>query len=149
MIKKLHIKGFQSWKNLSVDLSPGINVFVGESDQGKSAIIRALRWLLFNRPTGDAFRNFDLKKKELVSVGAEFAPGGWVTRRKNSTVNEYVLGQGAEVVVLKALRSDIPAEVQELTRIPGTNIQAQHEQYFLLDQSPGQVAKEFNKVAGR
>jgi len=145
MITNLEIKGFQSWKDLSVTFSPGVNVFVGESDSGKSAIIRALRWLFLNRPTGDAFRNNSLKGKEFTQVNAIFDPSGTkVSRQRNNKTNAYLVDQ----IEYKALRSDVPEEVQSITKMQDENIQSQHEQYFLLDKSPGQVSKELNKVAG-
>ena len=55
MIKEIDIVNFQSHKSTHLDLVPGVNVIVGASDSGKSAIIRALRWLIWNRPVGDAF----------------------------------------------------------------------------------------------
>ena len=53
-------------------------------------------------------------------------------------------------VEYKALRSDVPKNVQDITLMKDVNIQSQHpsDQYFLLTDSPGQVAKKFNEVAG-
>lgn len=51
---------------------------------------------------------------------------------------------------MKALRTDVPKEVSKISKMQDVNIQSQHpsEQYFMLTESPGQVAKEFNKVVG-
>jgi ABC-type transporter Mla maintaining outer membrane lipid asymmetry ATPase subunit MlaF len=51
-IKKLIIENFQSHKYTEVDFSEGFNIIFGPSDYGKSAIIRALRWVLYNEPGG-------------------------------------------------------------------------------------------------
>jgi len=56
MIKYLQIQNFQSHKDSLLEFDPGVNVIVGSSDSGKTAVIRALRWLVWNRPSGDAFR---------------------------------------------------------------------------------------------
>ena len=48
MIKHVRIRGFQSWKQADLDLEP-LTVVVGESDQGKSALIRALESVMENR----------------------------------------------------------------------------------------------------
>ena len=42
MIKKLHLKNCQSHKDSLLEFSPRLNVFVGDTDSGKSAIIRGL-----------------------------------------------------------------------------------------------------------
>ena len=55
MIKKLHIRNFQSHKDSRLIFSDGVNVIVGNSDSGKSAILRALNWVITNRPSGDSY----------------------------------------------------------------------------------------------
>ena len=57
MIQKLNIQNFQSHKDTKLEFHPGVNVIIGQSDSGKTAIIRALRWLIWNRPGGDDFRS--------------------------------------------------------------------------------------------
>lgn len=47
MIKTIIVKNFQSHSNTKLELSDGLNTFIGKSDSGKSAIIRALRALLY------------------------------------------------------------------------------------------------------
>jgi exonuclease SbcC len=54
-IKKLSLRNFQSHRETDLEFSPGLNIIVGPSDQGKSAIIRALRWLFYNEPRGTGF----------------------------------------------------------------------------------------------
>ena len=55
MIKQINIKNFQSHKSTQLKLDPGVNVIVGSSDSGKTAIIRAYLWVVDNRPLGNAF----------------------------------------------------------------------------------------------
>jgi len=146
MIKNIQIKDFQSHKDSQLTLDPGVNVVIGSSDCGKSSIIRAIKWVTQNRPQGDSFRNNQLKPKEEVKVDLTFKEGSTVSRLKSSKINSYVVGKKE----LKALRSDVPEEVKKLIRIKEVNLQSQHpsDQYFLLTDSPGQVAKKFNEVVG-
>ena len=58
--------GFQSLVGVTIPLSPGLNVVIGESDVGKSAVIRALQGLIGNS-RGDGFINVRTGKC-LVSV---------------------------------------------------------------------------------
>ena len=39
-----------------MEFDSSLNVIVGPSDQGKSAIIRALKWALYNEPSGDFYK---------------------------------------------------------------------------------------------
>ena len=57
MIQSLQINNFQSHKYSVMELHKGVNVIIGPSDSGKTTILRALRWLVWNRPSGDAFRS--------------------------------------------------------------------------------------------
>jgi len=148
MITDIEISNFQGYKDASFSLSSGLNVITGESDTGKSSIIRLLTWIFKNRPKGDSFRNNSMKKKDSVLGSVAFDDGSWVTREKGKNINSYLLPSSD--TPLKALRTDVPTEVSDITKIADVNLQSQHpnEQYFMLTDSPGQVAKHFNKVAG-
>ncbi len=156
MIKSIKTQNFETHLDMEIDLHPGVNTFVGESDEGKSGIIRQLKWNAQNRPMGDGFRNdqLDPKKKEdklkATVVGVDYKDAGFVVRARDGFaggVNHYQID---DTEPLRALRTDVPDEVKDITRMKSVNIQGQHptEQYFLLADKPGQVAKEFNKVAG-
>jgi exonuclease SbcC len=44
MIKSIKIQNFETHIKTHLDLHPGVNVIVGESDEGKSGIIRSIKW---------------------------------------------------------------------------------------------------------
>lgn len=54
-ITKIILENFQSHKYNEFELSNGLNVFVGETRQGKSAILRAFYWVYENKPSGKSF----------------------------------------------------------------------------------------------
>src|SRR6056297_1755712 len=149
MIKSLKIKNFESWKNVKLDFVPGINVIIGESDEGKSGLIRAIKLNTFNQPKGFGYRSdFLSDNKDITSVEIEYDSKDKIKRQRNlSGINEYLINGTNKLV---ALRTSVPTEVSDISKISKINIQEQHpsEQYFLLAEKPGQVAKEFNKVAG-
>jgi len=58
-ITKVRIENFQSHEDTEFDLTPGINLIVGSSEAGKSAILRAINWALHNEPRGDDFVRVD------------------------------------------------------------------------------------------
>ena len=151
MLRQVHIKNFETWIDQLIKFHPGVNVLIGNSDQGKSGIIRALKWGCRNRPSGSEFRTDTLEDDQIFTeVKMFFSEKNIISRMRNNTspiINKYVINNSTELV---ALKSDVPDEIQKITRIKDINIQGQHpsEQYFLLADKPGQVAKSFNKVAG-
>lgn len=156
MIDSIKIKNFETHLNTAIkNLHPGVNVVIGESDEGKSGLIRSIELNAKNTPMGDSYVNdqIDPRKKKnkskITSVEIDYKNSGTVTRARGikSGLNTYQINNNTP---LRALRTDIPDEVQDITKMKAVNIQGQHpsEQYFLLADKPGQVAKELNKVSG-
>ena len=52
MIKSVELKNFQSHNQSRLEFCDGVNIIVGASDSGKSAILRGLFWVLYNNPNG-------------------------------------------------------------------------------------------------
>lgn len=140
MINELMIKNFQSHKFTDLKFVPGINVIIGPSDSGKSAVIRAIQWLIYNRPLGDGFRS---RWGGEVIVRLETERGYVLHSRSENGNNEYVVNE----VVLKAFGTDVPGQVNKIIRLDETNLQKQFDAPFLLSQSPGEVARHYNKIA--
>jgi len=128
-----------------------VNIFTGSSDNGKSSIIRGLFWFVKNRPVGDKDRrhyskNGEKKYTTKTAVDVIFANNSGASRIKSNTKNVYkIKGQKDD---LKALRTDVPEEIELLHNMSEENIQSQDQSYFLLNLSPGNVAKKLNMVAG-
>jgi DNA repair ATPase RecN len=141
MLEKIEIKNFQSHKHTILDLSKGINVITGTSDVGKSSIRRAIEWLQSNRPRGTAFIRSGAKTPTEVSMKFD---GTTVTRTKSKSKNSYALGKTEFNVV----KTDVPNEITKFLNIDAVSVQGQHEKYFLLQDTSGEVAKKLNKVAG-
>jgi len=55
-LKSLHIRNFRKIEDLMVNFPPGLSVIVGENNAGKTAIIDALRLMLFPSRDYDALR---------------------------------------------------------------------------------------------
>jgi len=62
-IERMVIENFQSHEYTDIPFSNGFNIFVGESKQGKTAVLRAFQWVYENKPAG----------KRIVRIGADFA----------------------------------------------------------------------------
>jgi len=145
MIKSLSIENYQSHEQSTLEFVDGVNVIIGPSDAGKSAIFRAFTWVVTNRPLGDAFRSEwgGLTKVEVVT-----SESCRVIRYKGDTSNEYVVeAPNGESMLLRAFGSDVPEEVSRVFMLDDVNIQSQTDLPFLLSASAGEVAQMLNKAA--
>lgn len=152
MIESIHLKNFQSHVDTKIDFDSGVNVIVGNSDSGKTAIIRALNWAINNKPSGDAFIHYGTGGVEVeVLFNQSTEPNNYtpiqITRRKSKTKNEYVM-QTLDGVIgeFRALGQGVPQEIEELLNIKDINIQRQMDAPFLLSMTPGQAGQYLNEV---
>lgn len=134
------IKNFQSHKNTEINFDDNLNIIIGTSDSGKSSIIRAFRWVIENRPSGEAFRSWWGGDTVITIETTE----GCLSRIRTDKKNLYKLN-GNE---FKAINQDVPDEVKQFLNLSNINLQQQAEQFFLIDETPGQVARYFNEIAG-
>ena len=139
-IQSIKIENFQSHKDTELDLSPGVNVIIGVSDSGKSAIIRALKWITFNRPLGEAFRSswggitkvtMELEKHQVI-------------RLKEGVKNVYKTDGHS----FHAIGTDVPDEIKQRIGLDQVNFQGQIDPHFMFTLSPGDVAEYLNKLVG-
>lgn len=143
MIEKLTIHNFQCHKKAMLEFAPGVNVIAGTSDSGKSALLKALIWVLTNRPSGLGFRHWDCGKgDEMVAEIASEEVGFRIARRRSEQVNDYIFNGDK----FMALRTDVPSEIQAAHNMDAVNIQTQFAPHFLLSQSAGEVAKVLNEA---
>jgi len=149
MIKSVGIVNFQSHEETAIEFSPGLNVIAGASDAGKSSILRAISWVVKNRPAGDSIRNWSAKKNDSTIVEVVVANQGGeevVTKERKSNKVSYSTTRGPDP--LEAVSRDVPQEVSDILDLSDFNIQSQHEPYFLLNISPGKVAETLNDLVG-
>lgn len=114
-----------------------ITTFVGKTSIGKSAILRALRWLAQNYPAGNEF----------IRDGAKFCRVRLVVdnhtvTRKVGKVNEYRLDDQLYV----SFGRGVPDAVLSTLNCTDENFQGQMDAPFWFSLTPGQVAKELNRI---
>jgi len=141
MIKSVNIQNFQSHKDTSLEFSPGVNIITGTSDSGKSALMRALRWVIENKPTGDGFRS---SRGGDTAVQIDFKEGNSVKRGKTNKENTYQLNDSEPH---KSVGKEIPKEIEKIINMTDVNVQKQIDRPFLISNTPGEVASHFNEVA--
>jgi exonuclease SbcC len=110
-IKRILIENFQSHAHTEIEIpSPGVTALVGESDQGKSAVVRALRWLFLNEPRGTGFVRAG---ERMCRVRVEYTDGTTLERVRSGDDNTYILNGR----IFRGFGIDPPLEVQEFTGI--------------------------------
>lgn len=137
-IQSIQIKNFQAHKSLKIDFGESITCITGASDRGKSAILRALVWVITNRPNGDSFIRYGADECA-VAVSVD---GHNVQRIKGKKQNSYIV----DGVEFKALKTDVPQEVQSIFNITENNIQQQFDPIFWFSLTAGEVGRNLNKI---
>ncbi len=140
MIESLKIQNYQSHNDTELEFDKGVNVIVGASDSGKTAVLRALGWLVTNRPLGDSFRSSWGGATMVETKTSNSATS--VVRMKSDGLNEYRLGK----TTLKALKGEVPQEVDKILNLSNVNYQKQMDAPFILSMSSGEVARYLNQI---
>jgi DNA repair protein SbcC/Rad50 len=140
MINSIQIRDFQSHASTDLVLSKGINAIIGESDVGKSAILRAFNWSRNNRPLGDSFIRHGQKSASVEVI----KDTGSVVRERSKSINRYVLGSETYT----AFGNAVPEMVVDFLDMSDINFQKQHDPYFLVFDSPGFVASYVRSCTG-
>lgn len=152
MIKQLSISNFQSHKKTTLEFSEGISVIIGQSDSGKSAILRALNWVINNKPGGEAFRSNWGGDTEVI---LELEDEGEVLRYRTKKVpNGYQIHYPAKekkktgkvANTFRSFGQNVPEEIKQIINFSSLNLQGQHDAPFLLALSGGEVAKYLNQI---
>ena len=138
MLKRIRIKNFQKHRSLTLKLDPHITTIVGPSDIGKSAILRALRWVCFNKPDGTAF----ITDGEVLTKVQLTVDDHVITRSKGKGVNAYHL-DGKQLV---SFNRDVPDLVERVLNLDSTGFQLQHDSPFWFSLSAGDVSKQINSI---
>lgn len=139
MLQSIALQNFQVHSKTAIRFDPSITTIVGSSDVGKSAVIRACRWLAFNNPAGMAFIK-DGAKGCMVSLKVD---GHTIKRRRSKSVNHYEL----DGKTLEAFgQGGVPNDISNILQLSELNFQRQHDAPLWMAMSPGDVAKELNKV---
>lgn len=137
MITKLKVRNFQSLVGVDLDLGL-VTAITGESDNGKSAVVRALESVFKNR-SGDTFITHG---KTACSV-AVVADGQSIVWDKGPGVNQYTL-EGVEYQ--KVGRGGVPPEVLTLLNISDENVAGQFDRPYLLFETGSFISDILGRV---
>ena len=139
MFSRLLLKNFQRHKRLEIKVENRITTIVGPTDAGKSAIIRALRWVCTNQPSGLAGLIRDGAQSVVVELDVDKHT---IRRERSKGKNLYWLDDQK----FNAFGSKVPEPIAELLKLVDMNFQFQLDPVFWFSQNAGQVSKELNKI---
>lgn len=155
-IKRIVLENFQSHKFTEIELDQHLNVIVGPSDHGKTAIIRGLKWALFNEPSGDFFIR---EGENECSVTVIFNDGSKIKRYRSKSKNAYYLyNNKGEEMVFEGFGTKVPEEVIDASSMrkivldsnqsSSINIGEQLEGPFLLSEKNATRANAIGRLVG-
>lgn len=156
-IKKIELHNFQSHEYTEMEFDRGLNVILGNSDVGKTAILRAIKWALYNEPKGDYFIRQGEKE---VSVKVTFSNGVVVERAKTPSKNSYFLvDSSGNEMKFEGFGIDVPKEITDVTnmyKVPLDNsnnktilnIAEQLDGPFLLNEQASLRASAIGRLIG-
>lgn len=140
MFTELELLNFQSHKNSVLELHPNVNVIVGETDSGKSAILRALYWVAFGKPSGESIRRWNVSKPTSVSITLE--EGTTISKVRGSSENYYQMSDE----IYKGFGRSVPDVIANALNVKPINFVRQLDPPFLFSMSAGEVASYLNEL---
>ncbi len=155
-IKKVILENFQSHKNTTIRFNNQLNVIVGPSDSGKTAILRGIKWALYNEPSGDYFIR---QGENYCSVSVIFSDSTKVKRYRSKSKNTYYLyDSNNNEQIFEGFGTSVPKEIIEKTGIEkilldsdtsnAINLSDQLEGPFLLSQRGSVRASSIGRLVG-
>ncbi len=152
MIKSLGLVNIQSHKETVIEFHHGFNVICGDSDSGKSTILRTISWIDENKPNPNILKSWFCKKNEGMAAEVTFVEqdGSEVSiiKERPKTTSSYTITKGTnKPVTLDTVARSVPEEVASLINFSELNFKGQHDPY-LLKMTGGQLAKIINELVG-
>ncbi|MBW2632192.1 MAG: hypothetical protein JRC90_10655 [Deltaproteobacteria bacterium] len=144
MLKGIRIINHRSNHSLKLLFSKHVTTICGESFQGKSNVLRALKWIALNKPAGISFISWGHKESSVLLATDKHR----VRRTRSKSKNTYELDKQE----LHAFGNSVPDSVQNALRLSDLNFQTQQEiphgsgPLFWFALSSGEVSRRLNAV---
>ena len=160
-ITSVTLKNFQAHKDTTVQFDRGLNIIVGESNNGKTSILRGILWVIDNQPLGN---DFIMAGENDCSVTINFSDGTYIERGrtvKNTGYYKirYIDDNGKYIdQTYRGFTNAVPIEVANVHQMPKVNITKDIETHlnvlsqldgpFLLTESPLVKASAIGRITG-
>jgi len=154
-LSSLELFSFQSHEHSTIDFDPYFNCIVGKSRAGKSSIVRALGFLLYDI-WDDAYIRHGAA---YASVKATLSTGHKVERQKGPDINKIIVTDpDGKVRIFEKFGIHSPPEVKAILQVfPVTieegyeinlNLSDQDDPSFLLSETAPMKTKYLNRLTG-
>ena len=162
-ITKVQIRNFQSHVCTDIDFDNGLNVIVGESNQGKTALLRAILWAVDNQPLGT---DFITTGSDVCSVKIIYSDGTSITRTRSAkakssgTYEADIINDNGQIEHrnFEGFTNAVPVEIDNVHQMPKVaitkdiethlNLMSQLEGPFLITASPQNKAAAIGRLTG-
>jgi len=165
IIESVEIHNFQSHEDTIVKFKDGLNAIIGESNSGKTSILRAIRWCLDDDPHGS---DFITTGQDDCSVTIIFSDGTKIQRKRtrNSSGTYDVVGKTIQPDgtiskwqnIYKGFANNIPVDIANIHQMPKINLtkdicthlnmMSQFDGPFLVTDSPQVRASIIGRLTG-
>lgn len=159
MLVEISLTDFQAHANTTLKLRDGFSVVVGPTNVGKSSIVRAVRWLIYDSLRGTRHIR---KGKDSVSVKLKLDPENNLNDDSEVVEIERVKGKANRYrfnkTWLDAVGVGVPPEVSKVLKIPlvqidkdstaELNVSMQLDSPFLIMETDSMRAKFLNVLTG-
>ena len=152
-ITKVRVENFQSHEDTEFDLSPGINLIVGSSEAGKSALLRAINFALHNEPRGDDFVRME---RDETRVHIWWNDGCYLCRIKGESRNAVLItDQDGYQQGFEKIGTSLPSEALKVLGYPPIDSESgpiayadQHQPLFLVTLSASELPRTISRLTG-
>lgn len=159
-VKSIDIENFQSHENTHIDFNTGLNIIIGESNNGKTSILRAMDWVVDNQPLGT---DFIMTGKNYCKVRITYDNDTFIERYRTLKDTGYyrvgVIQNGQETYQeYQGFTNNVPVEVMNVHQMPKTTITkniethlnkiSQLERPFLITESTNEKASAIGRITG-
>jgi DNA repair exonuclease SbcCD ATPase subunit len=153
-VASLRLVNFARYEDQTLDFHPGFNSIIGQSDAGKSTILRALIWVFYNRPTG---MEMCREGSDETTVTLTTSEGVIVSRVRSKKRNAYEISDTNGILVFDSVKTDVPLEVSQALgihfaelgkQLEMLNVSRQMDGPFMLASSGSDAAKILGSLSG-
>lgn len=142
MIKSLRLINYRSHRDTRLIFHRGINAIIGDGMSGKSNILRALKFLLYQRPISPKHIRHGEKQARIILKTKD----GIAVELHKGSDSKYLITDKNNSQQFRKFGSTVPPEVNQALRIHTINFQFQLDTPFAVTESASAVTKIINRL---
>jgi len=146
IINSISLRNFKSHLDTKICLSSGITAILGDPQNGKSNILKALDFISNHKPTRFDKVSSNLNGDNIVNVTLDVQTNNSnmpISLTKTDTSTEY---QIASADPYSTVGTSVPEPVRNILNLSDLYMQGQIDEPFLITSSAGEVSRTINKI---